>query len=1104
MHASIRKQRLLKAALCLALALLLPPGAAAADGAAAGKAAGTISFLENPTKVYDGTAVTDPSVQTNSGGAVRYVYYDASGSPLDGAPAGAGSYAVAASVAATANYAAATTDPRAFTIEKRSVALGLSVSQASGTATITAAVLGMIAPEGSLSFSFTGPAGDQTESVPISSDGDGRCAAAAVYAYGSVSTGTYTVTVSFAGSADYSAARASQSYDAAQETRSISGVEPSYAKSYGDAAFTLTPSASPAGRADTFSYEIVYDQYPSLEGAVTVDSSGRVSTQNAGTSVIRVTLKDGNGHYAEAVTYADVHVAPAALTVTSQVKKGGETIATAAYGTAGDLTYTLAYDGFQNGDTVSTFTKNSSTLTAVPLTDTADAGEHAVGIARCGSDSLTLNGKAYSGVFLCRNYALTCVPASLTITRVKPDAAVKDQIAKIGWGLQELAVPSAAGVNGETVPGTFSWSESRGGAALGSSYVFSGTAGAQKTLYWTFAPADETNYTPAAGSAVFTLEAKTQVTISGLSAPEKRTYTGSAVQNGEFGTPAFSAADYSDGLTYAYYAGSAASGGTIPAPSAIGSYTLRASIPASSRDYTGYTDVPFSIVKGTGVLSSAAFTPSASQTVGSGFSFSAALTDTGGNPIAGAEVDLAFTGSGYSKTWSFKTNADGTVKSEGGPEGAFKEIPVGTYAVALRYAGDSCYNGAAWTASYTIAPVPSDDSGDTDDASRTVTDTKTNADGSVTRTETSARTDSTGAVTRTETRTTTAADGTTTKTETIQIAGGTCGLTAEASMETSKNGKAIATALIKAPAATALLPAAVVQAAISADTARVTVQIGEVTVILDKAAMEAVRAAGGETPSLSAVPVAAKELPAQLQNAAKAYDLKVSGRSVDFGSGSAVVRIPYAKADSSKAAAVFRIKADSTIERIYGAALAHGQLNIPTAGWSVYAVVEAEPLAFADVKDSDWFYGGVAYALDRHLFQGISAAAFSPLSAMTRQQVWMVLARMAGANPANMAEARQWAIAQNISDGSAPAAAITREQFVTLLWRAAGSPKVSADLSGYTDSAAVSAYAKDAMAWAAASGVITGTAAAALSPSCGATRAQIAVILMRYSQSAAK
>jgi hypothetical protein len=64
------------------------------------KATGSISITENPSKTYDGEAVSDPSVEKNGDGAVTYTYYDASGTELSGAPKDVGTYSVKATMAA--------------------------------------------------------------------------------------------------------------------------------------------------------------------------------------------------------------------------------------------------------------------------------------------------------------------------------------------------------------------------------------------------------------------------------------------------------------------------------------------------------------------------------------------------------------------------------------------------------------------------------------------------------------------------------------------------------------------------------------------------------------------------------------------------------------------------------------------------------------------------------------------------------------------------------------------------------------------------------------------------------------------------------------------
>lgn len=63
--------------------------------------------------------------------------------------------------------------------------------------------------------------------------------------------------------------------------------------------------------------------------------------------------------------------------------------------------------------------------------------------------------------------------------------------------------------------------------------------------------------------------------------------------------------------------------------------------------------------------------------------------------------------------------------------------------------------------------------------------------------------------------------------------------------------------------------------------------------------------------------------------------------------------------------------------------------------------------------------------------------------------------------------------------------------------------QVSADdLSGYADGAGVSAWAREAMNWAVAQGLITGKSGGRLDPGGTASRAEVSAILMRYVQSA--
>ena len=171
------------------------------------------------------------------------------------------------------------------------------------------------------------------------------------------------------------------------------------------------------------------------------------------------------------------------------------------------------------------------------------------------------------------------------------------------------------------------------------------------------------------------------------------------------------------------------------------------------------------------------------------------------------------------------------------------------------------------------------------------------------------------------------------------------------------------------------------------------------------------------------------------------------------------------------------------------------------------STVVTPEVSFTDVVESFWAYNEIQWAAENGYMTGTTATTFNPGGTVTRQQVWMILARMDGARPADMAAAKTWAVNNGISDGTNPGGAVTRQQLVSLLYRFAGQNgydvSAKADLSGYPDVASLASYAADAMAWSVANGIIGGTTAGTLNPTGTANRAQFAVILWRFYQTTA-
>lgn len=169
---------------------------------------------------------------------------------------------------------------------------------------------------------------------------------------------------------------------------------------------------------------------------------------------------------------------------------------------------------------------------------------------------------------------------------------------------------------------------------------------------------------------------------------------------------------------------------------------------------------------------------------------------------------------------------------------------------------------------------------------------------------------------------------------------------------------------------------------------------------------------------------------------------------------------------------------------------------------ATFTLEKEENLPFADVAEDYWAVEEITWAYENGYMNGVSAERFAPGSTVTRQQLWMVLARLTEFNPSNMTEAQHWAVESKISDGSNPGGALTRQQMVTILYRWAQQMGYDvsgrADLSAFPDNASVAAYATEPMTWAIAEGIISGTTEGLLNPAGTATRAQFAVILYRF------
>ena len=170
--------------------------------------------------------------------------------------------------------------------------------------------------------------------------------------------------------------------------------------------------------------------------------------------------------------------------------------------------------------------------------------------------------------------------------------------------------------------------------------------------------------------------------------------------------------------------------------------------------------------------------------------------------------------------------------------------------------------------------------------------------------------------------------------------------------------------------------------------------------------------------------------------------------------------------------------------------------------WYAWISRNHSTMEFVDVPRDSWFYPGVSHVWFNNLMSGVSEDRFAPEEPASRAMVWTVLGRMSGVNvtaaegQAWYEPAMLWAVNSGLADGKNPMGGVTREYLANMLWKCSGGLITPADLSGYSDSGKVSAYASNGVQWAVANGILQGSEGK-LSPQGGVTRAELANMVMR-------
>ena len=196
--------------------------------------------------------------------------------------------------------------------------------------------------------------------------------------------------------------------------------------------------------------------------------------------------------------------------------------------------------------------------------------------------------------------------------------------------------------------------------------------------------------------------------------------------------------------------------------------------------------------------------------------------------------------------------------------------------------------------------------------------------------------------------------------------------------------------------------------------------------------------------------------------------------------------------------------------------------TMPRDNVTVKAIFTVRDMPFVDVPGDAWYAGGVRYVYAHGLMNGTGSWRFSPNRTTTRAMIATILYRMEGSPRVYgtsqfgdveagswYEDAVIWATQNDIVEGYTsktfgPNDPITREQMAAMLYRYADYCRCDmsagryVDLSKFSDMNEISDYAIPALRWAVGEEIIQGRTGKRLAPTDTATRAEVAVMLMRF------
>lgn len=243
----------------------------------------------------------------------------------------------------------------------------------------------------------------------------------------------------------------------------------------------------------------------------------------------------------------------------------------------------------------------------------------------------------------------------------------------------------------------------------------------------------------------------------------------------------------------------------------------------------------------------------------------------------------------------------------------------------------------------------------------------------------------------------------------------------------------------------------------------------------------------------------------------------------NFGNGAVTLGIAYKSTDKERTGNLFGVYVDKKgkPQLLTNSSYDNGRLIFSRNSLSTYGVGYKAPApAFADTA-KHWAKDNIDFVASRNLISGTTATAFAPNTAITRADFLMALGRLSCADvsiykTSSFTDVKatdtampyiEWAVKSKIVSGYGngkfgPKDSITREQMAVMMvnYAKVAGYKLPASVAAVTfsDSAKISAYARDAVKAIQQAGIMQGKGSNTLAPQGKATRAEASTILRRF------